>query len=1332
MLTKGIYDVDISSSFNAATSAISQRIKPLLIIDWLDSRHVDKSGNTEIASSNFTSTAKTSQNIIDNCNGLLANNRSLSSKEIFFNKARQKDFYFTPNESINGIERQTFTWGVCDAKDKNGKTITANGQWHCMPTTKEENYEFGYESSVKSTSNLHATLNGYELTSPVILTYIFQERKVNLIKIVTSEYNGQIYAYNIKAYNNTNTLVYNEDGEIPKNSYYFNHYLDGVNNDINKILLTVYTTKNPLDHVRINEVAPIYRKDITDYVVGFNAAKTRDVHETSLPISGGGSNTASIDLDNSNKDFNIFNSASLYGKYMKKDLRCQIYIGYEKTQYESDTVTSSLSSNISSSSNTIPVYNINDFPQGGSGDDYIITVNSNTINQEKILVRKGLGHSFNVITRGVGDTKARSHTSGSSVIYDIFEYIPVGVFYVDEWSGSSSSMMVKANLIDAGKFSKEKMITKGFIIQESTVGKAVEQLLMMSNFPKKDIKYLKKPYDFYCQNGKVLHLNFDEKDVDRANNERKVSSSLRARLFKVPDTDLNSARDILLDANDKYLSSYEKALGLRAPVSPSLTTTTKEISDQSGASKALNFISGQFVSKNNETVISYFNGIFDGFYVPSNSGNQRLIIGLNNGGVRVYLNNVKIIDKWLNLDTGTNTPQNISSSLYNLTAGKVYDLRIEFFTELNTANEPFKIFLKKEYNSVIDWVYSSECYNIVGIDSAGARSVGSYLTFSANSWSVSSNVNPIERSGTRNNAILLGNVNISEPSGIISDLENRSILLESNSYVRVPYDISFDIFNSNNANYTGDFTIELYGKFHNGSFSNDGEYLSSFNNSSPTNGFEFYSNSSSNGFKFITSNGVQNISSNVALSNSAFSLITVTYSDNVLKYYINGDLKNTVSTSGSLTPFTDKDITIGGRGASFSSGTESLPVTIRSFYIDEFAILNNALTEDLVKENYIQTQIQPIEVLPFIYGNDSTIESIINDISVADFGRLYYDENNKARYEHYYRFFESSIDQHSNVQYTFSDSSNIIDADYNVQLQTNKVVVKVNKISKPDSSLQALWSAERTSVAVTNLTTSMSNSDVSINVKSTNEPFFGKSGYLKIDDEIIKYSNITSNTFTTLERGQFDTEALSHNSNALVREVKVYDKLSFDKSPAYMIRSPLITNITDKKPPRLELIKFDPTPYGAFMIIAASSTNVSGDIIYLEGDDKENNESHFTRISGIPVTLSDNNGDVKEQKNTLDDNIRKYGLKELIIENEYITDLDYAKRLANFIISKMSEPVPIINISILPVVKLQLGDRIRISTLDSFDIINGDYWIINSDISFGKTLEQKLTIRKVV
>jgi hypothetical protein len=91
-----------------------------------------------------------------------------------------------------------------------------------------------------------------------------------------------------------------------------------------------------------------------------------------------------------------------------------------------------------------------------------------------------------------------------------------------------------------------------------------------------------------------------------------------------------------------------------------------------------------------------------------------------------------------------------------------------------------------------------------------------------------------------------------------------------------------------------------------------------------------------------------------------------------------------------------------------------------------------------------------------------------------------------------------------------------------------------------------------------------------------------------------------------------------------------------------------------------------------------------------------------------------------------------YGLKEIVIENEFITDLEHAKKIATFIISKMSDPVPVLNLNITPTPMIQLGDRVKISSMDSFDIINGEYWVISTEISYGNQPSQSVVIRKVV
>lgn len=1346
MLTYGLYGKPISNTFIEKTAAISQKIKPLVIAHWLDSRHIDKvDANTEIASSNATFTIPSSNDINNEAYGMLSESRSLSDNEIVFNKSKRADFYFTPNESMNGIERESFPWAVAGAKDVYGNIITANGNWHCMPTSSssktnpldlDDNFEFGFWSSTKSTSSIHATKPGYEFSVPVVLTYLFTARPVNIIKIVTSEHYGQIKSYNVKAYTGTTTLVFDQDGEIPEDSYYLTHYLEGISNTtINKILVTIYTTKNKLDNARVQEVCPIYEVDMTEYVIDVNVSKIRDVHETSLPIAGGGSSTASINFDNTGKDFNIFSSGSLFGKYMKKDLKFFIYGGWQIQKTNDYVVSTSLTSSITSTSNSIPAGTTYGFPDGGGDNNFILIIDKDTINREYVLCSKNSPFVFNVIERGYGDSVARAHSANATIHFDTFEYVPYGVFYADEWQASSSSMTAGVSLTNWSKFLNEKTFTKGFFLQDTTVAFASKNILMYVNFPESDVSYLSKPSESYTRNNAILHLGFNENIVDRDNATRTISNSLRARFVEVTSNDLVGLKDIMLDANDKDLSIMEKALDIKSYFTPSLTTTSNAISTQDQAYPvALNFTTGAFTKTIGGSVSETYNGVFDGFYVPDTSGNQSLMILINRGGVRVYLDKILIINNWYSVESGTNSTVTIESDNYNLTAGRVYELRIEFFTGASQTNTPFQIKLKRNDANNIDWVYSDQTYTMSALDRVGGKSNESYLTFNSGTgrWAVTASQNEIERASRRNNALYLGTPTLAQPGGVVSDDDNKSILLSSNSYLRVPYDISYNVFESNSHTYTGDFTISTYVKFNQSSFSGTGEFISNWNNSSPNSGFELFYNSSIHGLKIITSAGVQTISSNSALSNSAFTLMSFTLDGTSLKYYVNGVLSNSITISGTPISYASKDLCIGGRGASYASGAEVAPAAIRGFTIDEFAIFKKALSAEQNLNNYIETQMQPTDVFPFIYGNDTTAQSIIDDISLADLGRLYIDENQKARYEHYNRFFESTIDQHANVQQILSDTTNIIDASYNVQLQTNKVVVKIAGVTNNLIARQSLWRAEDpTSLGVVELSASITSSSNSVPVSTTDDPTFPKSGYLKINNEILKYSNTTSNAFLTVERAQFNTSAASHSNGALVREVRSFD-IKFDKSPAFRVQNPLITNLTEPEPALIEMIKYESNHYGAKLIIAASNATSSGSLIYVEGENPADNTKAFASISGIPVVVTEAKGEVLEKVAKLDDNIRKYGLKELIIENEFISNLEKAQKIASFIIDKMSEPVPIITLNILPNPRIQLGDRIKISSMDSFDIINGEYWVISTECGFSDSPSQSITVRKVV
>jgi hypothetical protein len=525
----------------------------------------------------------------------------------------------------------------------------------------------------------------------------------------------------------------------------------------------------------------------------------------------------------------------------------------------------------------------------------------------------------------------------------------------------------------------------------------------------------------------------------------------------------------------------------------------------------------------------------------------------------------------------------------------------------------------------------------------------------------------------RNNAVYIGSPKLNQQTGLTSDPTDKSVLLENNAYIRIPYTAMNDLSTKN------EWTMEFFGKFHaenvgaapapitvtnsgassylvngvsnatiamvrgglytiqvnavghpfwiqtsagaynaanvitsgiinNGaavgtitfqvpadapstlyyvcqnhavmagtitvtgtanpyeSILGDGEYISNWSNSIATSGFEFFNNSASHGFrlKTVLANSAvvtETVSSNTALSNSSSYHIVSVYDGSDLKYYVNGVLQDTEVVAGTPVSWASSDTTIGGRGSIFTSGAEVTPLTIRSFYVDEFAIYDKALTPENIKDRYIESAMQPLTEFAFLYGNDTSIREIMNDITFADMGRVYIDENDTAKYEHFYRFFESSIDQHANVQTSFSDSTNIISGNYVVSLQCNKVTVPVASIQTSSGAVQQLWIApDNSSLATTKLTANLTSNANIAYVTTTLDPVYSETGYIKIDSEIIKYISKTATSFIGLERGQFQTTAASHTSNTKVRESRYYD-IKFDKAPAYNIKTPFISAI---------------------------------------------------------------------------------------------------------------------------------------------------------------------------
>jgi len=1308
MLVTDQYGKTLSSDFNSAISAKAQKIKPKVIVTWLDSRHLD--------------------------------NLSVTTNSSHANSSYPNiGFYFSPSEAFNGIERQSFTWAVAGAKDKNGDVIKADGTWHTMPSLITSDLansriggslEFGWWSANQSNSSVHPTYAGYGFATDPYIEATFTVRKVNKIRVTTSEYYGKIANYTLHVYDNSSNLVSTQSGLIPSNSYYKDHLITTAlsTQNIAKIRVTIHSTRNSNDHARIQEIVPLYEEDMSEYIISLSTNRARDLHESSLPIGGSETSSASIQFDNSTKKFNIFDNNSEFGKYMKKDLKVEIYSGW-RIKKPSDAYINNvflntfLTANANSATTSLIVNDISIFPIGGAGNHFTVILDKGNQSEEIILCSGTTSPNIlNVVSRGYAGTDAVSHNNQSNVFFEIYEYVKNGTFFVDEWDSKSSDMTVGASMQDWTKYLLERTIKYGFLEQNAFVGDVVENLLMRANFPKADIYKLNKYSKGALIRGAIAGYSFKEETIDRSGNNIIPSTGLRARFWGMPSNKKDiSVKDIIADAIDKELTSLDIALGETKFVSPSYTALSKDIS--SNSSNTLQLVDYSFTGTNGTSYTDYYNGVIDGYYIPKSSGNQQVVLQITGGGARVYLEDALILNKWLMHEANTR----LASSTINLTAGTPRKIRIEFFHSYNNGTSPnFRISLLKNTGAADTLITAAECATIAPLDSIGVRNGSNTLTTQ-------------DTYLMRNNGVYISNPKLSQPTGLISEIKDGSVLLESNAYIRIPQHQSINIVHSNSTLYTGKWSFEFYGKFNNGSFNNDGEYISTWANANATSGFEFYNSSSSNGFKIKTlANSVvttEAVSSNTALSNTAFSHIVATFDGSALSYYVNGDLKSNIVLSGIPISFVD-DITIGGRGSSYTANVgESAPSVIRSFIIDEFHIYNEALSSEQVKNRYSESQIQPLTNFAFLYGNDQSLREIINNVTFADLGRVYIDEFNNARYEHFYRFFESSIDQHANIQATINDSNHIIDASFSVQLQCNKVTIPLSGLQKSRTTRQQLWSAEEdtTLTSVTLSANLTANANVAYYTASSDIPF-PNAGYVKIGSEIIKYNSKTGNSFNSLERGQFQTTAASHsinNNNASkIREVKYYN-VSFQKTPAFNVDSPFITAIRVDEPDLIEIHKYISYPYGAELIIAAANTAPVEKIIFVQGTDRETQYPYATVIAGVPVEVVEQNSDIKSQSASVTESIKKYGLKDITIESNFINDAIHAQKIADFIISKTQLPVPILNINTIITPKMQLGDRIRISNLTALGIVNTDYWVISYSRSIGDNFSQQLMLRQV-
>jgi hypothetical protein len=181
--------------------------------------------------------------------------------------------------------------------------------------------------------------------------------------------------------------------------------------------------------------------------------------------------------------------------------------------------------------------------------------------------------------------------------------------------------------------------------------------------------------------------------------------------------------------------------------------------------------------------------------------------------------------------------------------------------------------------------------------------------------------------------------------------------------------------------------------------------------------------------------------------------------------------------------------------------------------ISNCSLFDRALTFDELNKHYRSFAANGLVKFNYLYFFDQTYWDGMLDFATADVAMFYFDENNKFTYDHREILNENVDNRYTTVQSVFNEK-NIINGSHIVDIEANKIVIKVNPKSRIKNNFQSVWvPKDDESLAITKLTEPVTVNSSVIKVANTESPIWPQSGYFKINNEIIKYNNRNVNNF---------------------------------------------------------------------------------------------------------------------------------------------------------------------------------------------------------------------------
>lgn len=408
-------------------------------------------------------------------------------------------------------------------------------------------------------------------------------------------------------------------------------------------------------------------------------------------------------------------------------------------------------------------------------------------------------------------------------------------------------------------------------------------------------------------------------------------------------------------------------------------------------------------------------------------------------------------------------------------------------------------------------------------------------------------------------------------------------------------------------------------------------------------------------------------------------------------------------------------------------------------YISDWAIYDYILTDTQINDLYFSYKSLEQYLFPYLWTEEGSIWDNMLEIATPDLGLFFADELDYFNYEQGAKLFDPIYPQHANNQITINDSDYLINANEDIELSINKIVVRIQPTSI-GNEIKSLWRAnDNETLAATVLTNPLSETEVSkLYLKTISQPdgsyipIFGQTGYVGVMDlnditklEIIKFNKSGKGYLEQLERAQFGTTQRSHPTNAFVGECRSYN-IEFAEKPALTVQAPFSTSVSNGT---ARIHGFWHDTESAKMQIYADSSIIR--YVYLEGTDPLTELVHFFGISGKAIEKSTQSDKEETLETELQDQIKRVGVKSLEIDNKFIVSKDIAQKIMNFLLLHYKNGVTLMNVDMMGLDHLQLGDRIRIGTFAPLGITNKDLWIMSISLNYDGGISQSMLLRGV-